>query len=239
MISGVYKIQSKIKPDRIYVGSAVDINARWRTHKCSLRKDNHYSRKLQRHYNKYGEDDLVFSILTVCEKKELYPINGIIRPEQFFIWAYNPYFNTCQFAGSCMGVKVSDDARRKMSLSHKGKKKTEEHIRKINESRKRNGRINGDRDMVAFCRELAKKNKGTKRSDESKKKLSDGLKKHWKEHPRKPIPIEERKKHGRPISEERKEQIRQWWKVQKELGNIRKKDDKGRFISNNNIIDDK
>ncbi len=28
-ISGVYKIQSKIKPERIYIGSSVNINSRW------------------------------------------------------------------------------------------------------------------------------------------------------------------------------------------------------------------
>jgi group I intron endonuclease len=62
-IVGVYKIQSIIKPERIYIGSTVDMVNRWWTHLYYLRNGDHHSPKLQRHYNKYGEDDLVFEII--------------------------------------------------------------------------------------------------------------------------------------------------------------------------------
>ena len=104
-MTGVYKIESISHPDRLYVGSAVNIRNRWRIHRDDLRYGRHHSKKMQRHYNKYGLNDLVFSVIGVCEKKELKPINKIIRPEQFFIWAYNPYFNCCPIAGSRMGCK--------------------------------------------------------------------------------------------------------------------------------------
>ena len=44
-ISGVYQIQSKVKPKRIYVGSSKDVYARWTDHLLYLRKGEHHSKK--------------------------------------------------------------------------------------------------------------------------------------------------------------------------------------------------
>jgi group I intron endonuclease len=110
--TGIYKIQSVIKPERVYVGSAVNIGHRWTNHLADLRKNKHASIKLQRHFNKYGEIDLQFSVLLGCEKEDL------LKVEQYFIDSYNPYFNTCKIAGSSLGVKHSEETRKKL----KGKK---------------------------------------------------------------------------------------------------------------------
>jgi group I intron endonuclease len=120
-ISGIYKIQSISHPERCYIGSAVDITDRWRRHLKRLDKNNHHSHKLQRHYSKYGKEDLVFSIITPCDREDLKPIKGIIRPEQFFIWAYDPYFNECKTAGSVLGYHwtTSDEHKRKLSIANK------------------------------------------------------------------------------------------------------------------------
>lgn len=107
-VSGIYKIQSKVKPERIYIGSAVDIKSRWRIHKHHLRMNKHHSLKLQRHYDKYGVDDLQFSILLVCEKE------GLIANEQLSIDSLSPYFNACKVAGSRMGVKHTEETKKKM-----------------------------------------------------------------------------------------------------------------------------
>jgi len=104
---GIYKIQSKIKPERIYIGSAVNFYKRCNSHKHSLRKGKHGSKKLQNHYNKYGEKDLEFSILLGCDKESL------IEIEQFFIDSYNPWFNINPTAGSNLGRKFSEDPNRK------------------------------------------------------------------------------------------------------------------------------
>ena len=69
-VSGIYKIQSIIKPERIYIGSAVNICDRWRCHLKDLKNGNHGNGKLQNHFNKYGEIDLQFSILLGCEKQD-------------------------------------------------------------------------------------------------------------------------------------------------------------------------
>lgn len=120
--SGIYKIQSIAKPERIYIGSAVNIGHRWNCHLSDLRKSKHHSTKLQRHYNKYGESDLQFSIVFRCKEKYLLEI------EQQFIDSHNPYFNECKIAGNCLGIKRSEEARRNMSKAHQGVKLSVEHI---------------------------------------------------------------------------------------------------------------
>lgn len=123
-ISGIYKIQSVIKPERCYIGSAVNINHRWNLHFHSLRKNKHHSQKLQRHFNKYGEKDLQFSVLLGCNKEDL------IKTEQYFIDIYKPYFNGSPTAGSSLGVKRTEEYKKKSSELRKGKKQSQETIQK-------------------------------------------------------------------------------------------------------------
>lgn len=117
-ISGIYKIQSIIKPERSYIGSASSIDRRWKVHLMQLRKGIHHSVKMQRHYNKYGECDLMFTVLLGCDNNREY----LLTTEQFFIDSHNPYFNTCKVAGSCFGRRQSDKMKRDMSNRLKGNK---------------------------------------------------------------------------------------------------------------------
>jgi group I intron endonuclease len=154
-ISGIYQIQSKIKPRRIYVGSAAYLKNRWYEHLKLLRKNNHHSIKLQNHFNKYGESDLIFIILEQCLPEFL-----IIR-EQYYIDTLNPFFNICQIAGSTLGFlhsietklilsekaktrKISDSTKKKISESLMGEKNhffgkhhTKDSINKLSESAKK------------------------------------------------------------------------------------------------------
>lgn len=123
-ISGIYQIQSKVKPERIYIGSAVNISERWRLHLLGLQKGKHHSKKLQRHFNKYGESDLLFSVLFRCDREYL------IIKEQFFIDYYKPYFNVRKLAGSSLGIKRSKSTIEKIRKSKTGVKYSEESKRK-------------------------------------------------------------------------------------------------------------
>ena len=125
-ICGIYKIQSKKKPERIYVGSSVDINKRWSAHKRDLIRQKHVNRKLQNHANKYGLGDLDFVIIVCCGKEE------VIAYEQFYIDALDPFFNLCPTADSPRGV--SHESRRGKPTWQKGKHFTEEHKRKLSEA---------------------------------------------------------------------------------------------------------
>jgi group I intron endonuclease len=121
-LSGIYKIQSIIKPERIYIGSSVDINKRWCEHLKRLRLCKHENKKIQYHFDKYKESDLVFIILEPCLPKFL-----LIR-EQYYINVLKPYFNICKIAGSHLGCKRSDESRLNMSIAQirSGNKPTDE-----------------------------------------------------------------------------------------------------------------
>jgi group I intron endonuclease len=128
IISGVYKIQSKSKPEKVYIGSTRIIKQRWRNHINTLKANKHHSSKLQNHYNKYGEKDLIFEIIALCNDKELIPINGTIWIEQFFMWAYKykntnkPFFNSTPMAGSPRGVNRSQKFKDDVGNRCRGKK---------------------------------------------------------------------------------------------------------------------
>jgi group I intron endonuclease len=165
MASGIYKIESKIKPERIYIGSAVNIEARWSAHKSALVHNKHSSAKLQNHFKKYGIDDLKFSIIAVCDRNELIPISGIIRPEQFFMWAYDPYFNSCPIAGSSMGRHHSEETKRKIGDKSRAlDSDTRERIRQ---------KLIGKKRSADAVEKSASKLRGRHHSDETKKKISE------------------------------------------------------------------
>ena len=176
-ISGIYKIQSKIKPERLYIGSAVGISNRWLCHLKDLRKNKHHSKKLQNHYNKYGESDFQFSILLGCDKEYL------IANEQFFIDTYKPYFNICSRAGSRLGVKCSEESLKLMSQSQKGNQNSLGAIRSEETKKKQSESAKNRPPMLEEVRQKQSKrmmgNKyslGKKASPYTKLKMSEGRK---------------------------------------------------------------
>jgi group I intron endonuclease len=116
-IAGVYMIQSISKPERIYVGSSMGVIGRKWQHFDDLKKNRHHSLQLQNHYNKYGKDDLEFSML---ESGEYFNNTHLLAREQgwFMPYSFNgaekPYFNIVPVAGSCLGVEKSEETRRKL-----------------------------------------------------------------------------------------------------------------------------
>lgn len=163
-ITGIYQIQSKSKPQRVYIGSAINIHVRWNRHLNDLKNNRHHSSKLQRHYDKYGEGDLQFSIKLRCRQKEL------IYYEQHFLDILKPHFCNRKKAESNLGFKHSEETRRKMSESHKGKVFSEEHKQKLGETSKGRKLSNEAKEK------LSKFNTGKKLSDEHKRKISESNK---------------------------------------------------------------
>jgi group I intron endonuclease len=149
-MTGVYKIQSNIKSYRCYVGSAMNINKRFLAHRGYLQRNEHHSRKLQNHVNKYGIDDLVFSVL---EQFDFISNEHLLSREQFYLDTLKPWFNNSPTAGNCGGVKHSAKTKKKMSIAQTGKICSEETKEKIRLLRT-----------------------GTKATPETRKKLSDVLK---------------------------------------------------------------
>lgn len=206
-ISGIYQIQSKVKPERIYIGSAVNITDRWRRHKGDLKRGIHGSKKLQRYYDKYTKDDLIFIIIEPCLTEFL-----IIR-EQFYIDTLMPYFNSRPIADSQLGFKHSEETKRKMTgrkmseeaRRHMSKPKSKEHIKKMidaktgkklpcwsEERRQKMSKIMKGRVISEEWRNKISASKkgqnGWKLSEDTKRKMRDACKK------RKPISEETRKR---------------------------------------------
>lgn len=169
-IPAIYKIQSIVKPERCYIGSAVNIGKRWYEHLRDLKMNRHHCSKLQNHFNKYKEADLQFSILLGCDK------NDLLKTEQYFLDSYNPYFNSLKIAGSALGRKQTEEAKLKMSNSKKGIRFTEEHKRKLSEAWKNRKPVTEEtKKKLSLCHK-GKPAKGHKQTEETKRKIGETLK---------------------------------------------------------------
>lgn len=165
--SGIYGIRSISHPERIYIGSARDVRQRKSTHLWDLRKDRHSNDKLQHHYNKYGEGDLVFELIIKCD------VGDLIRAEQAFINLFNPWFNICVTAGSSLGMRRTAKARKKMSQAKLGNKinlgrlLSEEHKKKLSDAHKGRALSEGHRQKISHSL------KDVRKSMEAKRRMSE------------------------------------------------------------------
>ena len=81
-INGVYKITNQLT-DAYYIGQAVDIATRWKTHaKCGLGIDTPANNKLYQNMQEYGLENFTFEILEKCSSAELN------EKEKFYIELY-------------------------------------------------------------------------------------------------------------------------------------------------------
>lgn len=115
----IYFIENTVN-GKIYIGSAVDLARRWAMHRHQLKNNKHHSILLQRAWNKYGEEAFDFGVLELTDR------DSLIEREQHFIDLVQSYlpvagYNICPIAGSSLGVKQSDEARKKKSQARKGK----------------------------------------------------------------------------------------------------------------------
>ena len=126
MASGIYQITNSIN-GKIYIGSAENLATRKRNHFNDLRVNRHGNQQLQRSFNKYGKSCFNFSILHECD------IDMLIFFEQYFIddIPVNRLYNICLIAGSSLGLKRSEESKKKMSISKTGKKLSDEHRHKL------------------------------------------------------------------------------------------------------------
>jgi group I intron endonuclease len=146
---GIYKIQNKISGD-FYIGSSTRIQDRWKDHKRDLRNDEHFNEHLQNAWNKYGEENFIFSIIEECNE------NILVKQEQHYIDILKPQYNIA-LSVMCYGAHLSAETKQKLRLINLGKHHTQETKEK--------------------CRLAGKKGKGHF-TEEHKRKISEALKGH-------------------------------------------------------------
>ena len=163
--SGIYKITNTVT-GKFYIGSAVNIRKRINEHRSELRANTHVNRHLQNAWNKHGADCFEFTALEYCKKERL------IEREQFYIDSENPSYNICQTAGSTLGIKLTEQTKRKLSEARKGRTApnkgvpmSEEQKRKLSEAFKGENNPN-------FGKHL---------TEERKRKMSEAMTRWWAE----------------------------------------------------------
>lgn len=176
IVSAIYEIRNTVN-GHVYIGSAVDIHNRRRQHFGFLKNGKHSNKHLQNAWNKHGEDCFLFSIIEYCNPEEL------IEREQFYIDTRKPEYNIAPRAGSQLGYRHTEEARKKvseagkgrvptaearanMSASHIGRIFTQETCRKISESQK------GKVISLETRQRISISSTGRKHSQETKDKIS-------------------------------------------------------------------
>jgi len=221
--SGIYRIRN-ISNNHSYIGQSYDLNKRKTSHFSTLKKNIHFNAYLQNAFNKYGENNFVFEILLICEKeKEI-----LTYYEQWYIDILHPEYNIRPIcANSNLGVKYSEESKKKMSEWQKGEKSplygkhlTEEHKEKISQANSgENNYLFGKHMSEETKIKLSEALKGRPCSDDTRKKRSDSLSgeknpnfgKHISEKAKKKMSEakmgEKNPNFGKPFSEDRKNKI--------------------------------
>lgn len=94
--SGIYKITT-LHNGLFYIGSALSLFKRCKDHRNDLKRNQCHVSRLQRIFNKYGEDDFKFEILLF--HNERFHLNStnhkdLLKEEEQFIQDLNPVYNT-------------------------------------------------------------------------------------------------------------------------------------------------
>lgn len=144
MKSGIYKITNIIN-DKIYIGSAVNLEKRKLNHFSDLKSNKHKNIHLQRAYNLQKEEGFCFEILEFVKDK-----NRLVERENYYFVLLKPEYNICKIANSSLGVIRREETKEKIRQANIGKKLTNEHKEKIRQG-----------------------NLGKKRTDEQRKKYSE------------------------------------------------------------------
>jgi group I intron endonuclease len=129
-LCGIYAFQNK-NDGKVYIGSSKKLADRIRSHINMLKSGTHHSPHFQYAWNNYGPEMFNLIILEIVNEPD-----SLVTREQYWINLYQSYnckygYNIAPTAGNTLGVKMSEQAKQKMSNVRKGRKFSEEHKQKI------------------------------------------------------------------------------------------------------------
>ena len=158
IIYTIYK-SVNIKNGKVYIGFDSRWPCRVTIHKSSYIKQDY---KFYRAIRKYGWYAFAWSPIYQSQDKD----HTLKIMENFFIKEYDSFnngYNSTLGGDGCLGIKMSEENKLKMSLKHKGKKLSPEHIEVLREKGKK---LVGNKNPMF----------GTKLTDEHKEKISKSSK---------------------------------------------------------------
>lgn len=162
--SGIYAIVNVVTK-KFYIGSAVKLNNRKNNHLCNLKIRKHKNKYLQSSYNKHGKEIFVFKVLEYVKDKNL-----LVDIEDIWIKQYKPLgvlYNIREEASSNLGIKLSEETKKKISEVNKGKIISNEVKKKMSEANK------GKKYSDATKHKMSLAKKGKPLSNEHKNKISN------------------------------------------------------------------
>ena len=167
---GIYTITNKIT-GTVYVGQAIDITTRWARHRWTYRK-NLKDTYLQRAWNKYGEENFIFSVYKRIEEPDIAKLHILLDKEEIAALA--------QFRSNCYNLKeagisggiISKETLKKLSEHNKQRWKNPEYRAKLSKLQKDAWERPGRKEArVAQYREAFKQEKYKKRRKELSKQM--------------------------------------------------------------------
>ncbi len=158
MITGIYCIENIINFKK-YIGRAINIYGRKRSHFFALKNNIHHGNHFQRAWNKYGENAFIFYIIEICS------IEDLNDREKFWIshfktFGYNGDFGYNETSGGDSNYIVSQETKEKLRNAHLGHTLSLQHRENI-----------------------SKGNMGNHMSNETKTKISASHKKIYENNP--------------------------------------------------------
>lgn len=165
MNTGIYMILNLVT-EMYYIGQAINFDKRFWKHKYELNKNVHTNLHLQNAWNKYGEANFKFCILEI-----VYDKFQLTTREQFWLdrskcYERNIGYNLLCNAESRLGLKHTEETKKKLSILGKGVKRSVETRAKM--SAWQVGLKHSEKRKIAN----SNGHKGKVISEETKRKLS-------------------------------------------------------------------
>ena len=170
MTTGIYKITNLVN-GKVYIGASKNIEKRWSSHRRSVKSPIHSELEA------LGEENFKFEVLLECPEtmlaqweRDMICLYDADDPEK----GYNskndrPY--SLKRTEALKGRKLSEETKRKISESHKGKPAWNKGIPHSEETRRK---------MSEALRGRKVWNKGIPLSEETKRKKSEKMKEYWR-----------------------------------------------------------